>query len=100
MSASVSVPIISAVEDEVRTQLVTVTFSTGRAGCPSRAIAFRTIASSAVSMIESEPRLPLTAEERPLIPVSGVAALTPVAVRSEASLKRCLGSSQRPEGDV
>ena len=54
MSASVSVPIMSAVEDDVRTQLVTVTFSVGRAGWPSRAIAFSTIASSAVSMIESE----------------------------------------------
>ena len=29
-------------------------FSTGRAGCPSRPIVFNTIASSAVSMIESE----------------------------------------------
>ncbi len=36
ISASVSVPIISAVDDEVRTQLVTVTFSTGFALPPAR----------------------------------------------------------------
>ena len=53
MSASVSVPIISAVDDDVRMQLLTVTFSVGRAGWPSRPIVFSTIASSAVSMIES-----------------------------------------------
>jgi hypothetical protein len=54
MSASVSVPIIKAVEEDVKTQLVTVTFSTGLAFLPSREIAFNTIASSAVMITESE----------------------------------------------
>ena len=54
MSASVSVPIISAVDEDVSTQLVTVTFSVGRAGWPSRPIVFSTIASSPVSMVEFE----------------------------------------------
>src|SRR5690606_7467830 len=54
ISASVSVPIISGVEDDDNTQLVTVTFSTGLAFLPSRAMAFSTMQSSPVMITESE----------------------------------------------
>src|SRR5690606_38127299 len=57
MSAYVSVPIIMAQDDEVRMQLLTTTFSTGRTEPlprPRNLDVFRQMASSAVLMIESE----------------------------------------------
>ena len=57
MSAWVSVPIIIAVEEEVRMQLFTTTFSVGRMAPvprPPRSTVFKQIASSAVEIIESE----------------------------------------------
>src|SRR5215471_9388280 len=56
ISAYVSVPITIAVEDEVRMQFETVTFSVRRTGAdePRHACVLRAIESSAVIIVESE----------------------------------------------
>src|SRR6185437_3432574 len=54
ISASVSVPITNGVEEDSRMQLVTVIFSQGLAFFPPREMDFNTMASSPVTITESE----------------------------------------------